>query len=235
MLAVFDTDTEDVPLFFFVFDYVVSKNASDKKAFLIHTLAEPTIYDSTNSAILKGGSGKLVVQPILCGSGSATITKVQCNAANDYNVGGTTYATTPGANTDGYWGWLQISPDTNDKYTPMLTVMFATSRNNSKSAATHPAHHFSNSKIQGAAIENTVAVFVTQEEPIAESVGFYTTGVPSGNKNYYVSNVAKGTWVVHSSDGTQTLTTTEEEHFLTFNAPTGTIVLEYVGPNIGQN
>ena len=235
MLAVFDTDTEDVPLFFFVFDYVVSKNASDKKAFLIHTLAEPTIYDSTNSAILKGGSGKLVVQPILCGSGSATITKVQCNAANDYNVGGTTHPTTAGSYTDGYWGWLQISPDTNEKYTPMLTVMFATSRNNSKSAATHPAHHFSNSKIQGAAIENTVAVFVTQEDPIAESVGFYTTGVPSGNKNYYVSNVAKGTWVVHSSDGTQTLTTTEEEHFLTFTAPTGTIVLEYVGPNIGQN
>ena len=234
MLTVFDTDRSDVQLYFFVFDYVVSKNANDKKAFLIHTLFDaPTIDEDTNSATIINGQGKLVVQPVHCGSGGATLTAVPCRKANGYNVGGTSYPTENNKD-DCYWGWLQISPSTNEKYTPMLTVMFVGDKWGSPTAETLPAYHFSNTKVQGAAIGNTIAVFVAQEDPIAESVGFYTTGVPSsGNdeRNYYVSNVAAGNWVVHSSNGTEAVTATEEGHFLTFSAPTGTIVLEYLGAN----
>ena len=232
MLAVFKTNNPDVPMYFFVFDYIVTTNASDKKVFLIHTLVPPEIDAATNSATITVSQGKLVVQPVYCGKGSPVLEAVECNKSTHYNVGGSNFDTVNNKD-DCYWGRLEISPNQNSKYLPMLNVMFVADKYSSATASSLPAYHFANTKVQGAAIGNTVAVFVTQEDPIAESVGFYTTGVPSGTKNYYVSNLAAGNWVVHYGNNTlpNPITVTEEGHFMTFSAPTGTIVLEYLGSN----
>ena len=116
MLAVYDTADASAPMYFFVFDDIASNSASYKKVFLLHTLNEPTINGKTVST-LHGDGGKLVLQNVY---GGDNITK-----SAGCVVGNTNYA-----QDDGYWGRVEISPNTGSKENILLNVMYVCDNSN---------------------------------------------------------------------------------------------------------
>ncbi|MBP5610696.1 MAG: hypothetical protein J6X72_05105, partial [Clostridia bacterium] len=77
---------------------------------------------------------------------------------------------------------------------------------------------------KGAAIGNTVAVFVTSAT--RRTTAFTFTGTGSGNLNYSVSGVKAGKWtVLVGTTAVATVTATEEGGFVTFTAPAGPVTL----------
>ncbi len=217
MLAVFDTNTNNIPLFFFVYDNITTKDTTTKKTFLLQCKYEPVI--DGNKVIIDGGSGsskggRLV---LINAFGGDNITTVQ-----GYKVGSNTY--TPSySKSETYWGRLEISPNTGNKTDRMLNVMFATQQNRGYSTSIET---YSNKTVHVAvANDKAAAVFVSDAARATTTFAFYAPG--TGDLDYYVSGVAAGAWdVVDQSENTlMTVTATEEGGFLSFTAPAGTIKL----------
>ena len=207
MLAVYDTDNAEVPLYFFVFDDIASNNALYKKIFLLHTKNEPTIDGKTVTTTHE--NGKLVLQNVF---GGDSITK-----RSGYYVGSTNY--TP-ASSDGYWGRVEISPTTGSKENVLLNVMYVCHKDDSPDLSTTS---ISTSEVKGAVIGNTAAVFVTAADRRSTEFSFTASG--EGYLNYYVSGVAAGTWsVVVGGYTVNAATATADGGILVFSAPAGTSV-----------
>ena len=102
-----------------------------------------------------------------------------------------------------------------------------------KTAASLPATHFSNSKVQGATIGNTAVAFVCQSSRISSTFDLTTQGNSSDRFNYYISGVAAGRWRAESWNGSHlaSYTVSEESGLLVFNAPAGYVRLVYLGNN----
>ena len=251
MLAVYDTNNPSVPLYFFVYDYIVAQNNYDEKTFLLHVKEAPVVSSDKHSAYVDSGKGgRLVWQCVLCGDNdnyaidntnggkvpnlpknnrNFLINEEQIHAGKKNDDGEFTVYYT-----DDYWGRLELKPDSNarNKHQQMLNVFFVCDTSSGMTASSLPAQRFASSKIQGVAIGNTAAVFVTQEQPINQSFGFYTTGVSTTSLNYYVSNVAPGNWrVTTGNQAPQIVTATEEGKFIDFSGSNGTVILEYLGTN----
>ena len=216
MLAVYDTDNAEVPLYFFVFDDIASSHSSYKKIFLLHTKNEPTIEGKTVTTTHE--NGKLVLQNVF---GGDSITK-----RAGYYVGSTNY--TP-ATSDDYWGRVEISPTTGSQENVLLNVMYVCHKDDSPSLSTSS---ISTAVVKGAVIGNTAAVFVTAASRRTTEFSFTASG--EGYLNYYVSGVAEGDWsVVVGGDTIDYQTATAEGGVIRFTAPAGTAITLCPGrPNI---
>ena len=231
MLSVFNTQNPDAPLYFFVYDQV--ETAADTSgyntttyqvAFLLHTVNEPTINGNTVIAISGGNEtngkpqsgGQLVLQSVI---GDCTIEKIG-GANNNYVVNGSQVATGDGED-DGYWGRVEIKTKKNTGTEHnMLNVMYVTDANKTLSL---PATSFSTDKVDGAAIGNTVAVFLKNTTSNTDTITFTAPDTGFGTKVfYYVSGMADGKWTI--TCGTQTITVTVDEDdggLLVFNTYAG--------------
>ncbi|MBO4283706.1 MAG: heparinase II/III family protein [Clostridia bacterium] len=232
MLTVFDTEEDDVPLFFFVFDYIGSQNNNDEKTFVLHVPNEPVISSDNKSAYVDNEDGRLVMQSVYCGQGS-NFGMTTLYGDDKFKVGDQNYPTLEGD--DDYWGRIELKPDPNvkNKEQAMLNVFFVTPKSTGKTAASLPATHFSNSKVQGATIGNTAVAFVSQANRISTTFDMTTQGNSSDRFNYYVSGVAAGSWRIESWNGSTlaNCTVSEESGLLVFNAPAGYVRMVYLGNN----
>ena len=221
MLTVYDTENDQVPMFFFVFDNINAKNSTFKKTFLLHTVTEPTVDGNTVTVV--NGDGKLVLQNVI--GNNVTITRrggdgqnylVNRNGANNY-----VQLNSPDTKDDGYWGRVEISPATGNAVDQLLNVMYVC--DNGVNPVGMTATGFSTNEVKGAVIGNTVAVFVTSSTRRSTEFSFTATG--SGTKNYYVSGVAAGGWKVIVNGKTVDYDeATAEGGFITFTAPAGSQV-----------
>ena len=216
MLVVYDTDNADVPMYFFVFDNITSKNAAFNKTFLLHVPKEPTVSGKTVTEV--NGNGKLVLQNVI--GNSVTITPVG-GADKNYWVnqnGADNYVqlTNKAGRSDEYWGRVEISPATGKKIDRLLNVMYVCDADKSPNLT---ATAIETNEVNGAVIGNTAAVFVSASSP--RTTGFTFTANGTGTLNYYVSGVKAGTWVLSYGGATKKLTATEDGKFLTFTAPAG--------------
>ncbi|MBO4283108.1 MAG: heparinase II/III family protein [Clostridia bacterium] len=226
MLTVFDTDDASVPMLFFVYDNITATSGSFKKTFLLHTVNEPTV--SGNKVTVTNGEGRLVLQNLFGGNsitkrgggwddGSGTQGKnyyVNKNGANNY------VRLLPNRDyDDGYWGRVEISPNTGSANDQLLNAMYVCDTANDPNLT---ATSFSTSVVKGAVLCNTVAVFVCSSTPRTTSFSFNPSS--SGTKTFYVSGVANGNWTV-KCNGTTVGTYQAEGGLLVFEAQTGNIEL----------
>ena len=108
------------------------------------------------------------MQSVYCGQGS-NFGMTTLSGDDKFKVGDQNYPTLNGKDDD-YWGRIELKPDPDvkNKEQAMLNVFFVTPNYNDnpnltgKTAASLPATHFSNSKVQGATIGNTAVAFVCQ-------------------------------------------------------------------------
>ena len=214
MLAVYDTDNRDVPMFFFVFDNITAASADYQKTFLLHTVSDPVINGKT--VTVTATDGKLVLQNIV---GGDSITSIGGSGKN-YQVNGKQI--TPNRyELDGYWGRVEIKPNTGKATDQILNVMYVCDKNKEPDLT---ATKISGSTlVQGAVIGNTAAVFVVKSERRATSLVFTVPG--EGDLHYYVSGVKAGNWTVKAGGTTLTVTATEEGGILSFTAPAGSVSL----------
>ena len=218
MLAVFDTNNPDVPLYFFVYDNFTTADSTDAMTFLLHIKGEPVIDGKTVSSV--GGDGKIVLQNI---KGGDKIEAIGGEGRN-YVVNGTQILTDDGYD-DGFWGRVEISTQNSSNNDVQLNVIYVTDATNNTSYA---ATEITGSNVAGSMIGNTVAVFVEESTSYSETITFNTTG-STDTLNYYVSGVAAGTWQVSVGTTTLTVTVQEGEGLLHFTAPAGAVSITYVG------
>ena len=211
MLAVYDTENEDVPLYFFVFDNVTAANASYEKVFLLHTRTEPTIAGKTVTEV--NGEGKLVLQNVF---GGDTVTKIG-GEGNNYNVNGTQVEPKADSTSreDGYWGRVEIVTS-GVKNQQMLNVMYVCDADKNPDLA---ATAIETADVKGAVIGKTAAIFVVSDSRRETTLKFTAPG--EGDLTYYVSGVKAGTWTVSANGQQKSVKVTEESGFLTFTAPAG--------------
>ena len=215
MLAVYDTGTQGVPMFLFVYDHVTTKYDTDRVTFLLHTINQPTVEGNTVTAY--DGSGVMVLQSVIGGDVIETV------GGDDHNywLNGQQIATKNGEN-DGYWGRVEISADGAGKTENMLNVIYVTDAEHEYGVSL-PAAAIENEQVSGSVIGQTAAVFVNSAARAEGALSFTTAG--EGTLNYYVSGVAAGAWTVQVGSNTQTVTATEEGGLLVFAAPAGNVTL----------
>ncbi|MBR6053244.1 MAG: heparinase II/III family protein [Clostridia bacterium] len=216
MLTVFDTADSNEELYFFVFDNVTAKYASYKKTFLLHVPAEPTINGKKVTMINQYGA-KLVMQNVF---GGDNIEKIG-GANRNYVVNGSQINPTNNGD-DGFWGRVEVSPNTGNKTDQMLNVMYVCDEDDPTDLT---ATAISNGTVKGAVLGNTAAVFVISSTRRATQFDF-TNGAAAGSYKYYISGVAAGDWIV-SVGGTPVglARATEDGGLLTFTASAGTVTL----------
>ena len=226
MLVVYDTDNADVPMYFFVFDNITSYSGSYKKTFLLHTRTEPYVpdgYDESDKIMqVNNGGATLRIQNVIGNDvtfttrgGNGNNYKVNQNGVDNY-----VQLNSSGSHNDNYWGRLEISPATGNTTDQLLNAMYVFDTAN---AVDLVATAISTDVVKGAAIGNTVAVFVTSATRRDTEFTFTASG--SGTKNYYVSGVAAGDWTVCVGGvPVDVVTATEDGGFITFAAPAGAAI-----------
>ena len=213
MLAVYDTGNVEVPMYFFVFDDITSANKSYKKTFLLHTTAEPTI--SGKTVTVTSGQGKLVLQNIL---GGDSITKIG-GAGKNYQINGQQVAPDR-YEQDGYWGRVEISPNTGTANSLLLNVMYVCDANKNPDLT---AKAVTGSAVKGAVIGNVAAVFIAS--PTRQTATFDFTATGTGDLTYYVSGVKAGNWKITVGSSTETVAATADGGLLVFTAPAGSVTI----------
>ena len=236
MLVVYDTDNAKIPMYFFVFDNITANSGNYKKTFLLHTRYEPEIPDGYTASDkiynVYNGSGMLRIQNVI--GNNVTITprggdgsnyKVNKNGVDNY-----VQLTSTNNKDDNYWGRLEISPATGNTTDQLLNAMYVC--DNEEGSPDLVATAINTNVVKGAAIGNTVAVFVTNATRRTTEFSFTASG--SGTKNYYVSGVKAGDWTVYvGGEPIDVATATEEGGFITFTAPAGSeITLRPGAPNV---
>ena len=214
MLAVFDTQDPNVPMYFFVYDNFTGAKNTDNMAFLLHTKSDPTISGNTVSAF--SGTGKIVLQNI---KGGDKIEKIGGPGKN-FVVNGAHIPTVDGSG-DGYWGRVEIKTENSTANDVQLNVMYVTDTTNKTVTA---ATEIKGSNIAAAIIGNTVAAFVEESTNYSGTLTFNTAGAGE-SLNYYVSGVKAGTWRVSVGTTTFTVTVQEGEGLLHFTAPAGAVTI----------
>ena len=225
MLTVYDTADSNEEIYFFVYDNITTNSASTQKKFLLHVPTNPTISGNKVTVVNEQG-GKLVLQNVFGGS---TISKVGGivfspygnfvpSVSSNYKVNGVQIYTDE-THYDGYWGRVEIKTDTSSANSELLNVMYVCDETD---ATNLTAQSISSSKVKGAVLGNTAAVFVSSSTPLSSSHSFSVPG--SGTKKFYISGVADGNWTI-KRNGTTVGTYQASGGLLVFTAQTGTIEL----------
>ena len=208
-----------MPLYFFVYDNIASKDSKYQKVFLLHTVNEPSI--SGKTATVVNGDGKLVLQNVV---GDCTLSKVGGDKPANWTVGSKTYSLVSAKSdkTDGYWGRLEVATASGSKNNVMLNVMYVCDSSKSPSGQTASAITNSSSAT-GSVIGKVAAVFYDGASRATSAFSFTAGG--SGSLTYYVSGVKAGNWTVSVGSTTKTVTATSDGGLLVFTAPAGTVTL----------
>ena len=216
MLTVFDTSDPNEELYFFVFDNITATSGSYKKTFLLHVPNEPTI-DGKKVTVVNDQGGKMVLQNVFGGDNIEGIG----GANRNYLVNGSQINPTNSTD-DGYWGRVEISPNTGSTTNQLLNVMYVCDETDPTDLT---ATAISNSTVKGAVLGNTAAVFIISAARRTTQFDF-ENGAAAGTYKYYISGVAAGDWIV-SVGGTPVgiARATEEGGLLVFTAPAGTVTL----------
>ena len=241
MLTVY-TGNEDVPMVFFVYDTITADNASYEKKFLLQISSpdKPTVDQNKKIISTVNGDGKLV---LTCLTAETKIT----------GVGGRTYGTdgkyvmadsknyyingaqnkTPANNDDGKWGRIEISSTNGQASAKLLNVMYVTDKTNNTYYESKPITNVSTNTLSAGDVEGCVfngsvaAIFAKRniknsEYYLSNKISFTTSG--NSSMGYYVDGMASGTWQIKVNN-TVVGTATASNGFLTFNAPSGNVVL----------
>ena len=214
MLAVFDTENPDSPMYFFVYDNFTGTNSTDAMIFLLHTTSEPIIDGKTVTAT--AGEGKMVLQNIKGGDQLVAIG----GEGNNYVVNGTHIENKDNYD-DGFWGRVEISTQNSSKNDVQLNVIYVTDIANEN---TYTATEIVGANIAGSILGNTAAVFIEDSTEYSGEITFDTTGARE-SLNYYVSGVCAGEWAVAVGGTVFTVTVAEGEGLLSFTAPAGVVTI----------
>ena len=239
MLSVFNTGNADVPMYFFVYDRVNSK--SDYQiAFLLHTAAKPsyTTINGKNAITVNSGGkysgGQLVLQNILGWS-----EKAEYSGNQKYMVNGTNYSTGTAGNDnsdDCYWGRIEIKTASGTDHT-MLNVMYVTDSGKTLSLPATPItlNATENGVVaDGAAIGNTVAIFLKNDTNYYGGLTFTAPDTGAGTKvNYYISGMKAGKYTIECHGQVINATVDEKEGILVFNTYAGEKVVITTGHSTG--
>ncbi len=229
MLAVFDTNNDNVPLFFFVYDNLSATNDNYQKTFLLHVPNEPSV-NGRKMSVVNDHGGKLVLQNVF---GSNTIVKDGLGgvsyylndegeqvydplASRNYVVNGSQVAIAD-THYDEFWGRIEIRTTSNE----ILNTMYVCDQTYTTNLT---ATSISNSTVKGAILGDVAAVFVSSST--LKSTAFSFNPGSSGTKTFYVSGVKSGTWTVKRNGTVIHETVTASGGLLVFDATaSGTIEL----------
>ncbi len=238
MLSVFTGDP-DYPMLFFTFDTVESLDASFEKTYLLHTTKEPAVDETTLSANIKEGEGRLYVQSLfgaqkiekIGGEGQAFWINGYTNKDGKYIEGKNCidkYTTTDYASK--FWGRIQYTAS-GERETQMLTAMFVTDASNEE---TPVFGKFENESVYGASFDGVYSVFLKNRDRQFKEFSFNTEG--KGLSRYYISGIEAGTWKVYT-DGVAVATVDVglDAGFASFIAPSGSITLKPTENVVGIN
>ncbi len=214
------TDKKDIPMLFFVYDDVTSKNDGAIKKFLLHTVNEPTLEGNTVTVTQDGG--KLVLTSLL---GADRIEKIGGegkefwvgeDAEHGYNV--TDAVESLGVET--LFGRVELSAV--GKHTDkMLNAMYVTDKD---SSAKITPILIETDKLAGAVMGDTVGVFMKSRSGEADEFSFSAGG--DGMLDCYVCGVKGGTWTVSvNGQSIGDINATDDSGMLSFKASAGEITV----------
>ena len=216
MLSVFTGD-EYFPMVFFVFDRIDAISPDFKKTFLLQITSPDAPVVEGNTVTTVNGDGKLVLQSLI---GADSITAIGGKGQN-YLVNGTQLTSN---NDDNTWGRVEISPNTGNNSDVMLNVMYVTDKNE-KQTLTSALLDVSTGNASAAKIASTVAVFANGNIPETSPISFTNEG--DGIFEYYVGNLASGTWIVKlNGEKLGSVYAANDAKMVTFKAPAGEITVE---------
>ena len=182
------TDNEDIPMLFFVYDDVTSKNEEAIKKFLLHTVNEPTLEGNTVTVTQDGG--KLTLTSLL---GADKIEKIGGegkefwvgeDAEHGYNV--TDAVESLGV--ESLFGRVELSA-TGRPTDKMLNVIYVTDKD---SSAKITPILIETDKLAGAYADGVAALFAKSRDGEDGEIEFT---LPS-DAEVYVSGLADGKWSV---------------------------------------
>ena len=182
------TESKDIPMLFFVYDDVTSKNEKAIKKFLLHTINEPKIDGNTVTVTQEGG--KLVLTSLL---GADRIEGIGGkgkgfwageDGTNGYNIADQV----EGGWEDSLWGRVELNASgrSTDK---MLNVIYVTDKDGT---ATVTPTLIESEKILGAYADGVAALFAKARDGEDGEIEFT---LPS-DAEVYVTGLADGKWSV---------------------------------------
>ena len=218
------TESEDVPMLFFVYDDVTSDNENAIKKFLLHTVNEPKI--DGNTVTVTQDEGKLVLTSLLGADniegigGAGKGFWVGESGTNGYNVADDV----KNGHEDSLWGRVEInaSGENTDK---MLNVMYVTDKNGTASIT---PTLIESDKFAGAKMDNVVGLFMKSRSGEAEAFSFTAEG--EGLTEYYICGLGTGNWEIKvNGEKLGKVYATRESGMIYFKAPAGDVELTPLG------
>ncbi len=224
------TENADFPMFFVVYDYMKSIDASFKKSFLMHTATEPEIDGNTAKYTYK--DGKIVLTTL---TEDAVMTKIggagrtfwindtvgNLNLANNARPEDRASEDTQYLNDGELWGRVQVD-NTGKIEDHLLNVIYVTDAENE---STLTPSRIENDQVIGMHMLDVISVFSKTENKNRATLSFVTDGI--GLKRYFVSGLSEGSWTVRVDGVTVAHAHTDDSSgLIAFEAPTGHVVLE---------
>ena len=169
-----------------------------------------------NRIVETNGEGRLVLQSLI---GADQIVPLGGEGKN-YLIKGEQLAAKNNLD-DGYWGRVEISPETGNKTDLFLNFMYVCDADRDPELV---AEKIETDSLVGGTLSGFSVLFTTASSRVNQQM---TVEVPgNGNMTYYISGVAAGDWTV-SVNGTQISVqqATEEGGLLVFEASAGTLTL----------
>lgn len=240
MLTIY-TGNEEFPMFFVVYDYMKSKDASFQKSFLLHVAEEPVV--DGNTAYFEQEDGKIVLTTLTDDAVIRTyggeeygtywingyeneelgisIPGRKCNIAEAAGGTGADKGDEDFLPDNDLWGRIQI--DNMGKLEDhLLNVIYVTDAGNEN---TLTPVKFENDMVIGMSLEDVITVFSKTESKNRAVMEFTTDG--KGLREYYVSGMSEGSWTVYVDDVVVAHAhTSGDSGLITFRAPAGNVRLE---------
>jgi heparin/heparan-sulfate lyase len=211
------TGNEDYPMLFFVFDRITSEGAAFKKTFLLHSVNEPTVDNTSMSAVVTDGEGKLVMHSV---SGADSIEKIG-GEGYAYWINGKNcldqYTTSDNANV--IWGRIEITA-TGNLTDSFLTAMYVTDADNENYLTVEGGETDS---VKFVKMLDNIVVFADAEMRLRRGFSIGIEG--EGLYTYYVSGLSEGEWQIKVGEKSTTVKISADERFASFTASAGNITI----------
>ena len=206
-MAFIPTDDTNFKAMLVVYDEVTSKNSSQTKKFLLHTMMEPSVSGNTvtveNTKTIQYGTdgkdgtihnaGRLTMKTLL--PKSATITKIG-GSGSEYKVNGTNYPpedTVYDLNEAG-WGRVEVQASSEGTSTKFLNVLAVSDAGNT---TTLPATLIEGNGFVGVEALNKVVIFAEGSNRLGSAISYTPSG--SGSVDVTVFGAEAGDWVAMQS------------------------------------
>lgn len=185
------------PAAMLVFDKLSSAQATFKKTWLLHSIAEPEIQGNTQTITNEANAynGKLVNTTLLPAGNAAVISKVG-GTGQEFSTNGVNYPQTPKSTSSsiepGSWR-IEISPSQPAQTDTFLNVMQVLDSDNGPAPLV--TESVSGDGVVGAKLSDRVVLFSESGQPINDEVTFDIQG---NDENLYIlaTDVAPGYWTV---------------------------------------